>query len=100
LRKAEREKLSTAAVEVGIGEHNAGVLAAQLERHITHAFGSGFHDGRAGARLAGEGDGIDARCRVTNSPAESGPKPCTTLYTPLGMPTVFITSPSKVAVLG
>jgi hypothetical protein len=35
-----------------------------------------------------------------NSPAEPGPKPCSTWYTPLGMPTAFITSPSSVAVAG
>ncbi len=38
--------------------------------------------------------------RVRNSPAEPGPKPCTTLYTPFGTPTLFITSPSSVAVDG
>ena len=37
---------------------------------------------------------------VTNSPAESGPKPCTTLYTPGGTPTLFITSPNSAAVCG
>ena len=39
-------------------------------------------------------------CLVMNSPAEPGPKPCSTWYTPFGMPTAFITSPSKVAVAG
>jgi len=39
-------------------------------------------------------------CRVSSSPAEPGPKPCTTLYTPGGTPTLFITSPSSVAVPG
>ena len=39
-------------------------------------------------------------CRVRNSPADPGPKPCTTLYTPGGTPTLFITSPSSVAVDG
>ena len=38
--------------------------------------------------------------RVSNSPAEPGPKPWITLYTPLGTPTAFITSPSSVAVAG
>ena len=37
---------------------------------------------------------------MRNAPAESGPKPCTTLYTPFGTPTLFITSPRSVAVLG
>ena len=37
---------------------------------------------------------------VTNSPAEPGPNPCTTLYTPFGTPAAFITSPSRAAVWG
>jgi len=37
---------------------------------------------------------------VTNSPAEPGPKPCTTLYTPAGTPAAFITSPRSAAVWG
>ena len=43
---------------------------------------------------------LTSGCRGRNSPAEPGPKPCTTLYTPLGTPTAFITSPSRVAVAG
>jgi hypothetical protein len=39
-------------------------------------------------------------CVVMNSPAESGPKPCTTLYTPAGTPASCITSASSVAVEG
>ncbi len=39
-------------------------------------------------------------CRVSSSPADPGPNPCSTLYTPFGMPTLFITSPSNVAVAG
>jgi hypothetical protein len=37
---------------------------------------------------------------VRNEPAEFTPKPLTTLYTPGGTPTLFITSPNRVAVLG
>src|ERR1700722_8668484 len=37
---------------------------------------------------------------VRNSPDESAPKPCTTLYTPLGIPASFIASASRVAVAG
>src|SRR5580692_3342949 len=39
-------------------------------------------------------------CRVSNSPADPAPKPCTTLYTPGGTPTVCMTSPRSVAVAG
>ena len=39
-------------------------------------------------------------CVVMNSPAESGPNPCTTLNAPSGTPTDFITSASRVAVVG
>src|ERR1700722_3232649 len=39
-------------------------------------------------------------CLVRNSPADSGPNPCTTLYTPLGIPASCIASASKVAVAG
>ncbi|MNZ78821.1 hypothetical protein D3C78_974100 [compost metagenome] len=48
-------------IKIGVGKHDAGVLAAQFERHVTHALGRGFHDGRAGAGLTGKGDGIDVR---------------------------------------
>ncbi|MNQ83227.1 hypothetical protein D3C85_983020 [compost metagenome] len=48
-------------VHVAVGEHDAGVLAAQLQRHLAHALGGGAHDGLAGAGLAGEGDGVDVR---------------------------------------
>ena len=37
---------------------------------------------------------------VRKAPAESGPKPCTTLNTPGGTPHSFITSPSSVVVAG
>ncbi len=37
---------------------------------------------------------------VSSSPAEPGPKPWTTLYTPWGTPASFITSPRSVAVPG
>jgi hypothetical protein len=39
-------------------------------------------------------------CVVSSSPAEPGPKPWTTLYTPWGTPASFITSPRRVAVPG
>ena len=37
---------------------------------------------------------------VRKAPAESPPKPCTTLYTPSGTPASFITSPSRAVVVG
>jgi hypothetical protein len=39
-------------------------------------------------------------CLATNSPALSGPKPCTTENAPAGTPASFITSASSVAVEG
>ncbi|VVJ18425.1 Uncharacterised protein [Amycolatopsis camponoti] len=39
-------------------------------------------------------------CWVRNSPAEPGPKPWTTLYTPFGAPASAMTSASRVAVDG
>src|SRR5437667_11905626 len=39
-------------------------------------------------------------CWVRNSHTESGPKPWTTLYTPLGIPAPCMTSASSVAVAG
>src|SRR3546814_1688601 len=48
-------------VEVCIGEDDGAVLAAQFKRNIAQTFRRGLHDGRAGPRFSGEGDGIDTR---------------------------------------
>jgi hypothetical protein len=88
-------------VEVGVGEHDAGVLAAQLE-------GLTGRTPRAAAAMMASPVRVSPvkvmpltpGCWVMNSPAEPGPKPCSTWYTPLGTPTAFITSPSSVAVAG
>eukprot|EP01136_Pigoraptor_vietnamica_P037660 Opistho-1_new@105931 len=61
-------------VEVGIGEHDAGVLAAQLEGHGPHALGGRAHDGLAGARLAREGDAVHARVRGEELAGRVGPE--------------------------
>eukprot|EP01136_Pigoraptor_vietnamica_P037655 Opistho-1_new@105924 len=61
-------------VEVGIGEHDAGVLAAELEAHRPHTLGGRGHDGLAGARLAREGDAVHARVRGEELAGRVGPE--------------------------
>src|SRR3546814_20354309 len=48
-------------VQIAVGEDDAGVLAAEFERHRAYAGGGRLHDRGAGARLAGKGDCIDVR---------------------------------------
>ena len=45
---------------VGVGEHDVGVLAAQLERDLLHRLGGRGHDPLAGGQAAGERDQVDA----------------------------------------
>ena len=47
------------AVEVGVVEHDDGVLAAELEVHALQGGRALAHDGRAGGALADEADGLD-----------------------------------------
>ena len=46
-------------VKVGVGKHDAGVLAAQLEVDALQRVGALFHDHAAGAAFTDEGDGLD-----------------------------------------
>ena len=48
-------------LEVGVGEDDVGVLAAELERDLLHGAGGGGHDPPAGRQAAGERDQVDAR---------------------------------------
>src|SRR3546814_19537731 len=48
-------------VQIAVGEDDAGVLAAEFERHRAYAGGGRLHDRGAGAPLAGKGDCIDVR---------------------------------------
>ena len=47
-------------LEVGVGEHDVGALAAQLEADLLHVLGSLAHDVLADLDGAGEGDHVDA----------------------------------------
>ena len=46
-------------LEVGVGEHQVGVLAAELEGHLLHRARRGGHQPPAGLQAAGEGDQVD-----------------------------------------
>ena len=48
-------------VEIGVGEDERRILAAEFERHLPDAERRLAHDRFAGARLAGEGDAVDQR---------------------------------------
>ena len=48
-------------LEVGVGEHDVRILAAQLKRDFLEVAGGRDRDLAAGQRAAGEGDLIDAR---------------------------------------
>ncbi|MPM28646.1 hypothetical protein SDC9_75173 [bioreactor metagenome] len=50
-------------VEVAVGKHDGGVLAAHLHADRARALGCGLHDDFAGACLAGEGDGVHVGVR-------------------------------------
>ena len=47
-------------VDIGIGEHDGGGLAAEFEVHLRDIFRGGGHDARAGGHAAGEADEADA----------------------------------------
>ncbi len=47
------------ALEIGIGEDDHRVLAAELEMHALQRVGALLHDQRAGAAFADEADGLD-----------------------------------------
>ena len=47
-------------LEVGVGEHDVGVLAAQLEGDLLHRGRGRGHDPPAGGQAAGERDQVDA----------------------------------------
>ena len=89
--KARARQRIDGYLEVAISKHHGGVLAAHLNDTGRTPSAAAFMMARAGARLAsGEGDAVHAGVPGENSPAEPGPKPCTTLYTPLGMPAWFL----------
>ena len=66
-------------VEIGVGKHQRGVLAAEFERHRTDPVRGLAHDRLAGAGFAGEGDAVDAGMPGQELAGRVGPSPCTTL---------------------
>ncbi len=48
-------------LEVGVGEHDVRVLAAEFQRDLLHRRGGGRHDASAGLQAAGEGDHVHRR---------------------------------------
>ena len=48
-------------LQVGVGEHHVGVLAAELERDLLHRARGGGHDPAAGLEPTGERDQVDPR---------------------------------------
>ena len=67
-------------VKIAVGEHDGGVLAAEFERNGPTCLGGRLHDrGRPVAVSPVKVMPSTPGCRVRNSPALSGPKPCTTL---------------------
>ena len=61
VQEDRREREVEGDLEVGVGEHHVGVLAAELERHPLHRPGRGRHQPPAGLQTAGEGDQVDPR---------------------------------------
>ena len=59
VQEDRREGVVDRGVEVGVGEDDVGVLAAELERHALHRGRRGRHDAPAGDDPAGEGDEVD-----------------------------------------
>ena len=57
------ERVVEGDVEVGVGEDDVGVLAAELEGDLLHGGRGGGHDRAAGLQAAGEGDQVDPRVR-------------------------------------
>ena len=54
-REVERD------LEIGVGEDDVGVLAAELQGDLLHGAGGGGHDPAAGLQAAGERHQVDAR---------------------------------------
>ena len=79
-REVERD------LEVGVGEDDVGVLAAELEGDLLHGAGGRGHQPPAGREAAGERDQVDARVRRRAARPASGPAPSTRLPTPAGSP--------------
>ena len=61
VRECGIEGVVHGGVEVGIGEHDIGVLAAQLQGDLLHAVGRRLGDPPAGDEASGEGDEVDLR---------------------------------------
>ena len=84
-------------VEVGIGEHDDRVLAAELELHAPAETDRGVDLPTGGVR-AGEGDRVDAARRPRGGrPAAT---PCTTLSTPGGSPASMNAAASRSPISG
>ena len=62
-------------VEVGVGEDQVGVLAAELERDLLHRGRGARHDPPAGLEAAGEGDQVDPRVGRRAARRRSRPHP-------------------------
>ncbi len=61
-------------VEIGVGEHERGILAAEFERHLPDAERRLAHDRLARAGLAGEGDAVDERMLGEELAGRVGPE--------------------------
>ena len=85
-RKTAVSAIVEGDLEVGVGEDDVGVLAAELEGDLLHRRGGGGHDPPAGLEAAGERDQVDARVASTSGAPASGPAPSTRLPTPAGRP--------------
>jgi hypothetical protein len=77
--KQERRVPSTAASKSASAKTMAGVLAAQLEGHRTRMPSAAFMMAAPVRVSPVKVMALTPGWRVRNSPAESGPKPCTTL---------------------